>query len=81
MREPGYYWCKDKGQWGVAEWYVSHNISMWFICGDEQLRKDSDFEEIDERRIERKPKQTYIEKADEEYKNDLSEALDKQKGI
>lgn len=53
MREPGYYWCKSEGKWGIAEWYVSSSFSLWFITGDDEGRADSDFEEIDERRIER----------------------------
>lgn len=55
MREAGFYWIKQKGerQWIVCEWYVSGSYAIWLIPGDEQARQDSDFEEIDERRIER----------------------------
>ncbi len=50
-RESGYYWVKIKGEWIVAQWDKS--MDWWVITGNEHLFYDSDFEEIDERRIVR----------------------------
>lgn len=47
-RQPGYYWCKYNGEWTVAKWN-----GFWFRTGVWKIDQDSDFEEIDERRIER----------------------------
>lgn len=51
MRQPGYYWLRVKDLWFVAEWdkfgwNTTQGISF----------EDSDFDEIDERRIERSDK-------------------------
>lgn len=51
MRQSGYYWVKYNGEWEVAEYFESWN--NWNQCGVLQDYEDSDFEEIDERRIER----------------------------
>ena len=51
-REPGYYWCKYNGEWIIARWYeYMTNAFEWDVF--DKIMCDSDFEEIDERRIER----------------------------
>lgn len=62
-RESGYYWVKIKGEWIVAQWDKS--MDWWVITGNEHLFYDSDFEEIDERRIVRE-ENTGIELSEEE---------------
>jgi hypothetical protein len=51
MREPGYYWVKNDGKWIIALWVNDGHYTEWEI-GD-RIEQDSDFEEIDERRITR----------------------------
>ena len=53
MREPGFYWVGNNvGDWNVCEWIIeSCGHSMWKDTRDEY--HDSDFTEIDERRIVR----------------------------
>jgi len=55
MREEGYYWVKFKYHpWQIAFYNGSKLFSRsWTIIGNQDFWKDSDFEEIDERRIER----------------------------
>ena len=50
-RESGYYWVRDGISWYVAKWYTSYK--SWSICGNEEDFNDSEFEEIDERKIVR----------------------------
>lgn len=59
-REPGFYWVKFEGRWQVAEYteYRSFfnplNFSYgWDIVSSDREFKDDDFEEIDERKINR----------------------------
>lgn len=51
MREAGFYWVRDTSIWVVAYWGTPWN--GWWIHGDDGNFSDSDFAEIDERRIER----------------------------
>lgn len=57
MRQPGFYWVKRKGEWEVAGYYIVGNVGGWELTGEANiLITDTDFEEIDERRIERSDK-------------------------
>lgn len=51
-REPGYYWVKYDGEWEIAMWFewIPGKYEWNFF---DRSKTDSDFEEIDERRIER----------------------------
>ena len=49
MREPGYYWLRSKDKWSIGEW----KRGEWWIISHDGWFEDSDFDEIDERRIER----------------------------
>lgn len=51
-REPGYYWVKYGGDWIIARYCV---VGYWMSpdFNDKMYHEDSDFEQIDERRIER----------------------------
>lgn len=51
MRKNGYYWVKSRGAWWMAM-YLGVN-KVWLLFGNNNYAKDSDFEEIDERKIER----------------------------
>ena len=60
MRELGYYWVKYQNEWEVALYRLSRNKDTvtyhWTLnafVDDSWWFNDSDFEEIDERRIER----------------------------
>ena len=60
MRAQGFYWVKYKGDWSIAEFLYDYsdkedgvNNDQWLIINDTRLKYDSDFEEIDERRIVR----------------------------
>lgn len=48
-REEGYYWVKYKGEWKVAKWSPSNR----FVAVNGLSFSDSEFDEIDENRIER----------------------------
>lgn len=50
MRQPGYYWLRSKNKWSVGEW---RKDETWWIISSDGWFEDSDFDEIDERRIER----------------------------
>lgn len=50
-RESGYYWVLNGNVWSIAEWYPEFN--NWSKIGNECDFEDSDFDEIDERKIER----------------------------
>lgn len=51
MRQPGFYWLRSKERWSVGRY---HGEDGWTIIGHDGYGfEDSDFEEIDERRIER----------------------------
>ena len=64
-RENGYYWVKDKdydpddgyydSPWLPAEWCNGD----WFVHGNQYAHKDSDWEEIDETKIERDERQEF----------------------
>lgn len=59
-REPGYYWVKPKPNAQVSgEWMVMHWTGTCFWYEDEDYHDDN-FEEIDERRIEREGKHICI---------------------
>ncbi len=49
MRESGYYWVMRNGEWEIAEWA----LNSWWVIMDDRNFVDSNFEEIDERRITR----------------------------
>lgn len=51
MREAGYYWVFNLGCWQIFFW--SELCGCWFAPGEEEKIRDSDLEEIDERRITR----------------------------
>lgn len=58
MREPGYYWVRNKyGEWFISEWYNlnigDENRYYWIITGIDIEYFDKDFTEIDERKIVR----------------------------
>ena len=55
MRQEGYYWVKDKHEgWIIAEWCDLFKDGHYcFHFGNGHRYDDSDFEEIDEKRIER----------------------------
>ncbi len=48
-RKIGFYWVKYQGVWQIAYW----EIWNWEITGSDDILDDSDFDEIDERIIER----------------------------
>lgn len=51
-RESGFYWCNlFRNKWVVCQW--DRNIMIWRVPGRDRSFEDSDFEEIDERRITR----------------------------
>jgi hypothetical protein len=56
-RESGYYWVKYMGDWEIAE-FSNFQTGFggpygWFRTSYSDFIKDSDFDEIDERRIVR----------------------------
>jgi hypothetical protein len=56
MREEGYYWVKMGGDWQIARWsspYTDGTEPEWSVIAWLIPFNDSDFEEIDERRITR----------------------------
>lgn len=52
MRDSGYYFVRymSKDEWNIGYW----NGDYWEIASSRWTYKDSDFEEIDENKIERK---------------------------
>jgi hypothetical protein len=48
-REEGFYWVRYFGRWEVARF----EHGRWWVTGNEMEDMDSDFHEIDERRITR----------------------------
>lgn len=53
MREDGYYWVRYYGEWCVAKWENDGFDSYFLLHGSGCTKKSADFDEIDERRIER----------------------------
>lgn len=53
MRESGLYWVKYNhySEWTVAEW--CSDFSFWMMIGGDGGFRDSDMDDIDERRIVR----------------------------
>ena len=49
MREPGFYWVRESDEWTVAQWSGKY----WYVVGWDISCRDSDFAEIDPRRIVR----------------------------
>ena len=49
MREEGWYWVKLRGEWEIKEW--SSFIGRWVTRGLTADLYDSQWEEIDERKI------------------------------
>lgn len=56
IRKEGFYFVlpKDTKRWEVAE-FINKRITFWVLIGSVNCFHDSDFEEIDERIIERQP--------------------------
>jgi hypothetical protein len=54
-REDGFYWVLDGGNWTIACWENRWSPKGWtgILNNTEYNRDDSDFDEIDERRIQR----------------------------
>lgn len=50
-REAGFYWVNPGDGWKVAKWFTGYSGS-WLIAGTREALRDSDFEEINENRIE-----------------------------
>lgn len=53
QREPGYYWVK------LISWVVAHyspEADRWVLPGNQKWFNDSNFQEIDENRIQRSEK-------------------------
>jgi hypothetical protein len=48
-RQNGFYWVRLDDGWTVANW----DGARWWMIGSEMSCKSTDFDEIDERRIER----------------------------
>lgn len=56
MREPGYYWVRLKNAKYLTEFEVGYwGLSGWALTGLFHKYSDSDFQEIDERRITQSP--------------------------
>ena len=55
MRQSGYYWVDYQGEWMIMYWELQGSIKIgyWTCVGNENVFIDSEFREIDERRIER----------------------------
>lgn len=51
MREEGYYYVKFGGKWQIAYWFP--NLEWWECHFISELVYDKDFEQIDEKKIER----------------------------
>lgn len=61
-REDGYYWVKHLNGWVVAYYILSFDgYGRWFLMGDEWSLGDNDFEEIDEKKIERNDKMLKVD--------------------
>ena len=58
-RREGYYWCKLDGKWDIFIWWAE--CEVWYD-GMQNRYEETDFEEIDERRITREVQKTSIEK-------------------
>lgn len=59
MRESGFYWVKLKPEWIIARWNKIYWVMPIFAKDyylETKVFYDSNFEEIDERRIERTDK-------------------------
>lgn len=54
-RISGYYHTRDGRDWAISFW--ARPFKFWLTISDEAHYQDSDFDEIDERRIEREPEQ------------------------
>jgi len=90
MREPGFYWVKKKypedrispNWWVIAE-YDRYDTGMWNLIADEDAFNDSDFKEIDERRIVREEatKKELIEQLTNSIKNELRERISRDNHI
>lgn len=52
-RASGFYWVNYCGDWLIAEYLA--DSSYWWVVGSEEVFDDSDFDQIDERRIVRQP--------------------------
>lgn len=52
-RKEGYYWVKfnPDGNWSIARYESEYD--WWYVFGNDNLLSESDFCEIDERKIER----------------------------
>lgn len=54
QRANGFYWVRYDDEWEIAKWEKSwRDEYQWALAGSELYRDDEDFQEIDERRIER----------------------------
>lgn len=52
QRQEGHYWIKESGEWKIA-FYSNYIFGCWYLTGDGESFQDREFEEIDERKIER----------------------------
>lgn len=50
-RESGYYWVKSGDSWMVGRYF--DYVKDWYLPGIEESHKDSDFDKIDEHKIEK----------------------------
>lgn len=53
MRREGYYWVKRLGKWEIAVLRIRLNNEYWFLHDHSYTYDASQFEEIDDRIIER----------------------------
>ena len=54
MRQPGYYWVKYGNEWTIGQ-FGYYNSDTWTLTMSDVTFKDEEFDEIDERRIDREP--------------------------
>ena len=55
-RAEGHYWVRQSNAWEVAHYDPkAAGKGWWTLLGETERYQDSDFTEIDERRIERQP--------------------------
>ena len=57
MRTPGYYWVKNAGKWYVGQFIIPPTApsGRWWIGSSSVALCDNHMDEIDERKITRRP--------------------------